>query len=210
MHDQSRHELEYVLGDVLPSLFQFLVFDVVVLMGVEEPGDGPVLHVALRDPPFGYWWMRSIPGDVVHQIGYVLGGGFALGELPPVDIVAELVFVSQFFEEQIHLALLLGRAVGPEIGVDVFKKRVPEGDSKEIEMEIVVLPELAPVVEIPLRDQHMDMRVPFHVPSKCVQEVNMTKSSLLLFVRDGRMVPEQRVKGFVHRFEQGVQQRLPI
>lgn len=179
-------------------------------MRVEKPGDGAVLHVALRDPSFGYRRVGGIPGDIVHQIGYVLGGGFALGELPSVDIVAELVFVSQLFEEQIHLALLLGRAVGFEIGVNVIEKRIPGGDSKEIEMEIVVLPELAPVVEIPLRGQHMDMRVPFHVPPERVQEVNMAKSSLLLSVRDGRMVPEQRVKGFVHRFEQDIQQRLPI
>ena len=154
--------------------------------------------------------MRSIPGDIVHQIGYVLGGGFALGELPPVDVVAELVFASQLFEEQIHLALLLGRAVGLEIGVDVIEKRVPEGDPEEIEMEIVVLPELAPVVEIPLRDQHMDVRVPFHVPPECVQEVDVPEPSLLLFVCNGRMVLQQSVESVVHRFEQGVQQRLPI
>lgn len=179
-------------------------------MRVEKPGDGAALHVALRDPSFGYRRVGGIPGDIVHQIGYVLGGGFVLGELPSVDVVAELVFVSQFFEEQIHLALLLGRAVGFEIGVNVIEKRIPESDSKEIEMEIVVLPELAPVVEIPLRDQYVDVRMPFHVSPECVQEVNMTKSSLLLFVCNGRMVPEQRIKGFVHRFEQDIQQRLPI
>ncbi len=179
-------------------------------MGVEEPGDGAALHAALRDPSFGYRRVGGIPGDVVHQIGYILGGGFAFGELPPVDIVAELVFISKFFEEQIHLAPLLGRAVGLEIGVNVIEKRIPEGDPEEIEMEIVVLPELAPVVEIPLRDQHMNVRMPLHISSKCVQEVNMTKPSLLLSVRDGRTAPEQRIKGFVHRFEQGVQQRLPV
>ena len=198
VHDQSRHEFEHVLGDVLPSLFQFLIFDAVVLMGVEEPGDGAVLHVALRDPSFGYRRVGGIPGDIVHQIGYVLGGGFAFGELPSVDIVAELVFVSQFFEEQIHFALLFNWAVSLEIGVNVIEKRIPEGDPKEIEMEIAMLLELAPVVEIPLRDQHMDVRMPFHVSPECVQEVNMTKSSLLLSVRDGRMVPEQRIKGFVY------------
>ncbi len=188
MHDQSRHEFEDVFGDILPSLFQFLIFDVVVLMGVEEPGDGAVLHVALRDPSFGYRRVGGIPGDIVHQIGYVLGGGFALGELPPVDIVAELVFVSQFFEELIHLALLLGRAVGFEICVNVIEERIPEGDPEEIEMEIVVLPELAPVVETPLRDQYVDVRVPFHVPPERVQEVDVPEPSLLLFVCDWSMV----------------------
>ena len=179
-------------------------------MGVEEPGDGAALHVALRDPSFGYRRVGGIPGDIVHQIGYVLGGGFAFGELPPVDVVAELVFASQLFEEQIHLALLLGRAVGLEIGVNVAEERIPESDPEEIEMEIVVLPELAPVVEIPLRDQYMNVRMPFHVPPERVQEVNMAKPSFFLSVCDWRMVPEQRIKGFVHRFEQGVQQRLPV
>ena len=188
VHDQSRHEFEYVLGDVLPSLFHFLVFNIIVLMGVEEPGDGAALHVALRDPSFGYWWVGGIPGDVVHQIGYILGGGFALGELPPVDVVAELVFASQLFEEQIHLALLLGRAVGLEIGVNVAEERIPESDPEEIEMEIVMLPELAPVVEIPLRDQYMNVRMPFHISPECVQEVNVPKPSFFLFVCNWSMV----------------------
>ena len=188
MHDQSRHEFEYVFGDVLPSLLHFLVFDVVVLMGVEEPGDGAALHVALRDPSFGYRRVGGIPGDIVHQIGYILGGGFAFGELPPVDVVAELVFASQLFEEQIHLALLFNRAVGLEIGVNVAEERIPEGDPEEIEMEIVVLPELAPVVEIPLRDQYMNVRMPFHVSPECVQEVDVPKSSFFLSVRDWSMV----------------------
>lgn len=188
MHDQSRHELEDVFGDVLPSLFHFLVLDVIVLMRVEEPGDGAVLYVALGDSSFRYRRVGGIPGDVVHQIGYVLGGGFAFGEPSSVDVVAELVFFPQLFEEQIHLALLLGRAVGPEIGVNVAEERVPEGDPEEIEMEIVVFLELAPVVEVPLRDQHMDVRVPFHVPAERVQEVDVPKPSLLLSVRDWRMV----------------------
>lgn len=188
MHDQSRHEFEYVFGDVLPSLFHFLVLDVVVLMRVEEPGDGAVLCVALRDSSFGYRRVGGVPGDVVHQIGYVLGGGFAFGELPSVDVVAELVFFPQLFEEQIHLALLSNWAVGLEIGVNVIEKRVPEGDPEEIEMEIVVLLELAPAVEVPLRDQHVDVRVPFHVPAERVQEVDVPKPSFFLFVCDWRMV----------------------
>ena len=188
MHDQSRHELEDVLGDVLPPLLHLLVLDVIVLMRVEEPGDGAVLCAALRDPPFRYRRVGGVPGDVVHQIGYVLGGGFVFGEPSSVDIVAKSVFVSQFFEEQIHLALLLGRAAGLEIGVNVIKKRVPEGGPEEIEMEIVMLLELAPVVEVPLRDQYVDVRVPFHVPAERVQEVDVPEPSLLLSVCDWRMV----------------------
>ena len=188
MHDQSRHEFEDVFGDVLPSPLHFLVLDVVVLMGVEEPGDGAALHVALRDPSFGYRRVGGIPGDVVHQIGYILGGGFIFGKLSSVDIVAKFVFISEFFEKLIHLALFLGRAVGFEIGVNVIEERIPEGDPEEIEMEIVVLPELAPVVEIPLRDQHMNVRMPFHVPPECVQEVDVPKSSFFLFVCNWSMV----------------------
>lgn len=150
-------------------------------MRAEEPGDGAVFYVALCDSSFGYWWVGGIPSNVVHQIGYIVSGGFIFGKLSSVDIVAKFVFISEFFEKLIHLALFLGRAVGFEIGVDVIEKRIPEGDPEEIEMEIVVLPELAPVVKIPLRDQHMNVRMPFHVPPERVQEVDVPKPSFFPF-----------------------------
>lgn len=78
--------------------------------------------------------------------------------------------------------------MGLEIGVNVAEERIPESDPEEIKMEIVMLPELAPVVEIPLRDQYMNVRMPFHISPECVQEVNVPKPSFFLFVCNWSMV----------------------
>ena len=183
MHDKPGHEVEYVFGDILPPLFHFLLLDVIVLVGVVEPRDGPVFHVTFRDSSFRYRRVGGIPGDIVYQFRYVPGGRFVFGKPPSVDIVAKRVFFPKVFEERIHFTLLVSRTVGLEIGVDVVEERIPEGNPEEIEMEIVVFLELAPVIKVPFCNQYMDVWVPFHVPAERVQEVDVPKPPLFLIYK---------------------------
>ena len=183
-----------------PPLLPFL--QPVVLVRVVVPGHGPCLLVEAVDSPFADRRMGGVSCDVSREHREVC---------QPVRLPSRAVHVEAVRVLSLRTAglqpegALLVRRVLPEPFFPSGEELVPESLPHRLEGEVGDMVQLPVVRGIALRDQHMEMRMPFQVSSERVEERYEPELPFFSLPCQGRASEQGLAERLPHGFEQHVQ-----